>query len=60
MDVTNRKEVSEAVAAVAKWTSEETNKNSNKRVFHVIINNAGKGSSSLFDWYDRDAIHKNG
>jgi NAD(P)-dependent dehydrogenase (short-subunit alcohol dehydrogenase family) len=47
MDVTNPDEIAAAVETVTKWTAEEPD-----RYVHAIINNAGKGEVSLFDWYE--------
>ena len=50
MDVTDEREISQAADTVAKWISSE--QSSSTRCLHAVINNAGKGESSLFDWYE--------
>lgn len=50
MDVTKHQQIENAAQTVTEWISSNSNKGS-KRHLHAIINNAGKGESSLFDWY---------
>eukprot|EP00804_Cyclotella_cryptica_P007597 CCRYP_010672-RA/>CCRYP_010672-RA protein AED:0.02 eAED:0.02 QI:1143/1/1/1/0.33/0.25/4/205/377 len=50
MDVTKHDEISQAARTVAKWMSPV--RSGSKKILHAIVNNAGKGETKLFDWYE--------
>lgn len=64
VDVTQQKDVDNAVKIVTDWLNEEScdgsanNNNKQQRVLHSIINNAGIGHIGIVDWTDVNIYRK--